>query len=136
MGTGRCGSFEEYSRKCSSAPEAQEEISRWRNPKASTHLLTDVVFKGLTAFRSKNSLLQTKGLQSCVDTLGFHHRLISTALSGPTAASHEAPKMWVMTGLPKCPTHVITNRYQSQHVRAGQAGGLVTFVYKTSNRDG
>ena len=96
MGTGRCGSFEEYSRKCSSAPEAQEEISRWRNPKASTHLLTDVVFKGLTAFRSKNSLLQTKGLQSCVDTLGRNHRNIGAktlpALKGrQTKVSVRAP---------------------------------------------
>jgi hypothetical protein len=63
-------------------------ISRWFLPKASTHLLTHVEFKGLTTFKDEKSLLQPKGLLTCVDTLGFLHRLISISACGAEEHVH------------------------------------------------
>src|SRR5262245_45656257 len=82
MGTGRCGSFEEYSRKCSSAPEAQEEISRWFLPKVSTQLCKPFVCNNEFLDLNAVSPLKTTSVKRCVDALGFLHRLISSCASG------------------------------------------------------
>src|SRR5262245_41991659 len=96
MGTGRCGSFEEYSRKCSSAPEAQEEISRWRNPKVSTQLCKPFVYNNEFLDLNAVSPLKTTSVKRCVDALGRNHRNIGAktlpALKGrQTKVSVRAP---------------------------------------------